>query len=60
MSSLIKQAWKQRKEEIDEALDKTLKLGNVDKETLKLMKELLKTTRIECSITNYYDDEKLE
>ncbi len=60
MSSLIKQAWKQRKEEIDEALDKTLQLGNVDKETLKLMKELLKTTRIECSIASYYDDEKPE
>lgn len=39
-------------------LDKTINRGNVDKETLELMKELLKGARLRSSMTEYSQDQE--
>ena len=42
--------------QIDDAIER----GNVDKETLELMKELLKGAKLRCSISAYYEDQEYE
>lgn len=39
-------------------LDKTINRGNVDKETLELMKELLKSARVRASMGGYIKDQE--
>lgn len=38
-------------------LDRTIERGNVDKETLELMKELLKAAKLRTSITEYVKEQ---
>jgi hypothetical protein len=35
-------------------IDKTIDRGNVDKETLEFMKEILNNSKNKCSITEYF------
>ena len=44
-------------DEVMAEIDKAIKRGNVDKETLELMKELLKGARLSVSIQAYYEDQ---
>jgi hypothetical protein len=39
-------------------LDKTIARGNVDKDTLELMKELLKGAKIRASMEGYIEDQE--
>ena len=39
-------------------IDDAIERGNVDTETLKLMKELLKGAKLRSSISAYYEDQK--
>jgi hypothetical protein len=41
-------------EEVIEEIDKTIARGNVDKDTLELMKELLRDSKVQTSITAYF------
>lgn len=45
-------------DDIIQELDKTINRGNVDKETLELMKELLKGARLRSSIVEYSQDQE--
>jgi tRNA(Phe) wybutosine-synthesizing methylase Tyw3 len=38
-------------------LDKTINRGNVDRETLELMKELLKGAKARVSISEYFNEQ---
>ena len=49
---------KKWKEDFLAQLDKTIERGSVNKETLELMKELLKNAKLKSSITEYYKDQK--
>jgi len=39
-------------------IDKTIERGNVDKETLELMKELLKGAKARMSISEYFNEQE--
>lgn len=45
------------KENFMEELDKTINRGNVDVETLELMKELLKGAKARVSISEYFNEQ---
>jgi len=47
----VKQEWR---DEILYELDKAIQRGNVDKDTLQVMKELLKGAKARVSITEYF------
>jgi hypothetical protein len=47
----VKQEWK---DEVLYELDKAIRRGNVDKDTLQVMKELLKGAKARVSITEYF------
>lgn len=46
------------KDDVMTQLDEAIRRGNVDKDTLELMKELLKGARIRASISEYYKDQE--
>jgi hypothetical protein len=49
------------KEWTDEVLaeiDKAIARGNVDKETLETMKELIKSAKVRTSMTEYFKDQE--
>jgi hypothetical protein len=46
------------KENLLSELDKTINRGNVDAETLELMKELLKGAKARVSISEYFKDQE--
>jgi len=50
----VNQDWKNS---VLDQLDAAIKRGNVDKETLELMKELLKNAKLKTSITEYFKDQ---
>ena len=50
----INQEWK---DEVMAELDKAINRGNVDKETLKVMKELLKGAKARISMAAYFDEQ---
>lgn len=50
----VNQDWKN---EMLDQLDAAIKRGNVDKEVLELMKELLKNAKLKTSITEYFKDQ---
>jgi hypothetical protein len=50
----VKQEWK---DEVLYELDKTIQRGNVDKDTLQVMKELLKGAKARVSMTEYFKQE---
>jgi len=47
----VKQEWK---DEVLYEIDKAIQRGNVDKDTLQVMKELLKGARARVSISEYF------
>ncbi len=47
----VKQEWK---DEILYEIDKAIQRGNVDKDTLQVMKELLKGAKARVSISEYF------
>ena len=51
----VNQDWKKN---LLNQLDAAIERGNVDKETLELMKELLKNARVKTSITEYFKDQE--
>ena len=50
----VKQEWK---DEILYEIDKAIQRGNVDEDTLKVMKELLKGAKARVSISEYFNDQ---
>lgn len=58
MEKILEKAWEQRKSEIEDLLEETIDSGTTDREVLEIMKELLKSTRVRCSIEDYYKDKK--
>ena len=51
----INSEWK---DEVMAELDKAIQRGNVDEETLKLMKELLKGAKARVSISEYFNEQE--
>lgn len=49
---------KEWKDEIMAELDRAIVRGNVDKDTLKVMKELLKGAKARVSISEYFNDQE--
>jgi hypothetical protein len=47
----VKQEWK---DEVLYEIDKAIQRGNVDKDTLQVMKELLKGAKARVSISEYF------
>jgi hypothetical protein len=47
----VKQEWK---DEVLYEIDKAIQRGNVDKDTLQVMKELLKGAKAKVSMTEYF------
>ena len=45
------------KENLMSELDKTINRGNIDKETVELMKELLKGAKARVSISEYFNEQ---
>ena len=45
------------KDEVMAEIDKAIQRGNVDEETLKLMKELLKGMRLNVSMQAFFDEQ---
>jgi len=45
------------KDEVMAELDKAIQRGNVDEDTLKVMKELLKGAKARVSISEYFNDQ---
>ena len=58
MGKILEQAWEQRKLEIEMEIEKALVDGSSDPETLAIMKELLRSTKVRYSIEDYYRDNK--
>jgi hypothetical protein len=50
----VKQEWK---DEVLYEIDKAIQRGNVDKDTLQVMKELLKGAKARVSMTEYFKQE---
>lgn len=48
--------WGNKKSELLESIDETIKSGNVDTEVLEIMKELLEVTNVKISISEYFND----
>jgi hypothetical protein len=51
----INQEWT---DEVLAQFDEAIKRGNVPKETLELMKELLKGAKVKSSITEYFKEQE--
>lgn len=49
---------KEWKDEVLAEIDKAIQRGNVDKETLELMKELVKNAKLKTSMTEYFKDQE--
>lgn len=45
------------KDDVMYQLDEAIRRGNVDKETIELMKELLKGAKVRASMTEYFKDQ---
>ena len=50
----VKQEWK---DEVLYEIDKAIQRGNVDEDTLQVMKELLKGAKARVSISEYFKDQ---
>ena len=50
------QLWGTKKSELLSNIDKTIKSGNVSKEVLEIMKDLLEVTNVKTSISEYFND----
>ena len=48
--------WGTKKSELLNNINKTIESGNVDKEILEVMKELLEVTNVKTSISEYFND----
>jgi len=53
----VEKLWGTKKSELLNNINKTIETGGVDKETLELMKELLKATNVKISINEYFKDQ---
>ena len=51
------QLWGSKKSELLDNINETIKFGNVDKEVLEVMKELLEVTNVKISISDYFKDQ---
>jgi len=48
--------WQKKKSNLLAVINETMEKGNVDKEVLQIMKELLEHAKVNNSIENYFDD----
>ena len=46
MKNIISKEWKQLKVELEESLEEAKEKGDVDKETIELMQEMLKNSKL--------------
>lgn len=53
----VEKLWVTKKSELLSNINKTIESGNVDKEILEVMKELLEVTNVKISISEYFKEQ---
>lgn len=48
--------WQKKKSDLLAVINETMEQGNVDKDVLEIMKELLNNTKVRNSMEDYFDD----
>lgn len=53
-----KDRWQKQKSDLLENITETMEQGNVDKQVLEIMKELLDGVKVKNSMEEYFDENK--